>query len=89
MGHDPTNEDQGKPRDRVDTEVIEEKIKGKDTDKYVCEIDSIKANDGIMHLQIIDIELIGSGTRKHNVYRIKGKDNLGEIDVTRRYKEFF
>lgn len=23
------------------------------------------------------------------MYRIKGRDNLGDIDVTRRYKEFF
>ena len=48
----------------------------------------IPVNDGIMKIQITGIETKGSGTGKHTVYRIKGCDCLGEIDVMRRYKEF-
>ena len=55
---------------------------------YVLNVDGVKRNDGIMHLQIVEIEMVGTGQRKHNTYRIKGKDNLGEIDVTRRYNQF-
>lgn len=28
------------------------------------------------------------GAAKHNVYRIHGQDDMGEIDVTRRYSDF-
>jgi hypothetical protein len=52
-------------------------------------LDEINCNDGKMKIDIVGQELIGSGTNKHTVYRIKGHDSLGEIDVTRRFKEFF
>lgn len=42
-----------------------------------------------MKLKIVDAELVGQGQTRHHVYRIKGSDSLGEIDITRRYKEFF
>lgn len=48
----------------------------------------IKVSDGIMKLFISGMETKGSGTSKHNVYRIKGSDSLGEIDIMRRYREF-
>jgi hypothetical protein len=51
-------------------------------------MDEIKCNDGKMKLDIVSQELVGSGS-KHTVYRIKGYDSLGEVDVTRRFKEFF
>ena len=57
--------------------------------KFVCSTDNIKVNNGKMDLMILDVELVGTGKIKHSVYRIKGYDTLGEIDVTRRYKEFF
>jgi len=52
-------------------------------------LDEIKCNDGNMKLDIVGQELLGSGASKHTVYRIKGYDSLGEIDVTRRFKEFY
>lgn len=48
----------------------------------------IKVSDGLMKLYISGLETKGSGTSKHNVYRIKGSDSLGEIDIMRRYREF-
>lgn len=42
-----------------------------------------------MKLEILAQELSGNGANKHTTYRIKGHDSLGDIDVTRRYKEFF
>jgi hypothetical protein len=48
----------------------------------------MKVNDGLMKLEIVGIELIIGNGRKHNVYRIKGYDSLGEVDISRRYKEF-
>ena len=39
-------------------------------------------------MEIISDEVAGSGARKHTVYRIKGNDSNGDIDVTRRFKEF-
>ena len=42
-----------------------------------------------MKLEIISQETKGNGTNKHTVYKIKGQDSLGEINVTRRFKEFF
>jgi sorting nexin-1/2 len=32
--------------------------------------------------------MVGNGGRKYMVYVIKGKDTLGEILVSRRFKEF-
>ena len=49
---------------------------------------SIRVNDGKLHLRIIAQDQIGSGTNKHTVYHMKGKDNLGDIDIMRRYREF-
>ena len=52
------------------------------------ELDKIKCNDGVMQLHIETQETVGSGTGKHIVYKIKGRDSLGEIDIARRYREF-
>ena len=52
------------------------------------QLSEIKCNDGNMKIDIVSQELVGSGTSKHTVYRIKGHDSLGDIDVTRRYREF-
>ena len=41
-----------------------------------------------MKMEIVAQETKGSGTGKHTIYRIKGYDSVGEIDVTRRFKEF-
>ena len=41
-----------------------------------------------MKLAITGQELRGKGTDKHYEYVIKGYDSLGEIDVTRRFKQF-
>lgn len=51
-------------------------------------MDNVRVNDGKMKLEITGIEMISGTGRKHNVYRIKGYDSLGEIDISRRYKEF-
>jgi hypothetical protein len=45
-------------------------------------------NDGNMKLEITGQEFRGKGTDKHVEYRIKGFDSLGDIDITRRFKEF-
>ena len=41
-----------------------------------------------MKMSIIGSELRGTGTNKHIQYNIKGKDNIGDIDIFRRYREF-
>ena len=41
-----------------------------------------------MKLEITGQELRGKGTDKHYEYVIKGHDSLGEIDITRRFKQF-
>jgi len=51
-------------------------------------VDSIKCNDGIMRLEIINSEVKGSGQSKHTEYHIKGQDSIGEIDIYRRFSEF-
>ena len=52
-------------------------------------MDGIKCNDGNIKMEITQSEVKGSGMSKHNVYRIQGYDSIGDIDVTRRYREFF
>lgn len=55
-------------------------------------IDDITVNDGVMFLEIVKTELkknVGKITGgQHTVYVIRGRDNLGEIDIIRRYSEF-
>ena len=41
-----------------------------------------------MKIHISSQETKSSGMGKHTVYRIKGCDSLGEIDIMRRYREF-
>lgn len=41
-----------------------------------------------MRLTIVGLEMVSGMGKKHNVYRIKGYDSLGEIEVSRRYREF-
>lgn len=52
------------------------------------DLDDIKCNDGTMEMQIVGQEIKGSGTSKHTVYLIRGKDSVGPIDIQRRYREF-
>ena len=56
-------------------------------------IDDIECNDGIMEMKITQTALkkdnsgiISKGS--YTIYRIQGKDSLGEFDVERRYREF-
>jgi len=42
-----------------------------------------------MQLEIVSQETKGTGANKHTEYKIKGNDSLGEINVSRRFKEFF
>ena len=48
----------------------------------------IPVNNGSLKLNIVGGEMKGGGMSKHFTYRIKGEDNLGEIDIFRRYREF-
>lgn len=42
-----------------------------------------------MQICIEASELQGTGLKKHTIYRIKGHDSLGDIDVRRRFNEFY
>ena len=42
-----------------------------------------------MKIRIDESEFQGSGLKKHTIYRVKGHDSLGDIDVRRRYNEFY
>lgn len=56
-------------------------------------LDDIECNDGIMEMKITETALrkdssgiISKG--QYTIYRIQGKDSLGDFDVERRYREF-
>lgn len=51
--------------------------------------DDIKINDGMIKLHITNWENGGSGLQKYTQYNIEGHDSLGDINIVRRYSEFF
>ena len=50
-------------------------------------IDDIQTNDGNLFMEIVAHEVKKKGGKEHTVYFIKGRDNLGLIDIQRRYRE--
>lgn len=51
-------------------------------------LDDIKCNYGKMIVEIVASEKKGKGMSQHIIYQIRGYDDLGDIDVMRRYSEF-
>jgi hypothetical protein len=50
-------------------------------------IEDIQTNDGNLFLEIVAHEVRKKSGKEHTVYIIKGRDNLGMIDIQRRYRE--
>lgn len=65
------------------------KANSADDDRRLTLIDDIKVNDGNLILEMVSSELKKGGTKSHIVYFIKGQDNIGKIDIMRRYSEFY
>jgi sorting nexin-1/2 len=40
-------------------------------------------------LEIVSSELKKGGSKSHIIYSIHGFDNIGKIDIIRRYSEFY
>ena len=41
-----------------------------------------------MAIEIVGSEMLGKGMKKHISYHIKGYDDIGDIDIQRRYSDF-
>ena len=51
-------------------------------------IDDVQVNDGNLMLEIDGNELRKKNGKEYTVYFVKGRDNLGPINIQRRYREF-
>lgn len=51
-------------------------------------LEEVRTNDGRLYLEIDGHELRKKSSKEFVVYFIRGKDNLGAINIQRRYREF-
>lgn len=51
-------------------------------------IEDIQTNDGNLFIEIERHELRKQGSSEYTVYHVRGRDNLGPIEIQRRYREF-
>ena len=49
----------------------------------------VAANDGEIELAVGEPVLVKSGLTEHHAYPVTGRDSLGEIDVQRRFQNFY